>query len=157
MTVRRHAPSVRGRRVDDRVKGNRATAKDRRTSTWRRLDSGDCWNSTKQVDANGERKDTVEEIGPKTAEAKLHGEDTIMGRGRLQDAAQLAEHGRLQDAAQLAECGRLQDAAQLAEHGRLRDAAQLAEHGRLQDAARLAERIKQTNGLKLDTRKTEAL
>ena len=71
MTVRRHAPSVRGRRVDDRVKGNRATAKDRRTSTWRRLDSGDCWNSTKQVDANGARKGTVEEIGPKTAEAKL--------------------------------------------------------------------------------------
>ena len=108
MTVRRHALSVRGRRVDDRVKGNRATAKDRRTSTWRRLDSGDCWNSTKQVDANGARKDTVEEIGPKTAEAKLHGEDAIMERGRLQDATQLAEHGRLQDAAQLAEHGGVQ-------------------------------------------------
>ena len=134
MTVRRHAPSVRGRRVDDRVKGNKRPQ--RRTGErvhgvgWSLATGGTARSRLTQT---GHGRAQLRRLAPKTAEAKLHGEDAIMGRGRLQDAAQLAEHGRLQDA------------------------AQLAEHGRLQDAAQLAERIEQTNGLKLDTRKTEAL
>ena len=81
-----------------------------------------------------------------------------MGRGRLQDAAQLAEHG--ETAGRSPTRGVRETAGRSPTRG-ARETAGTQPNSRstgdCRTQPRLAERIEQTNGLKLDTRKTEAL